>query len=341
MRKLLARDEFRNAVLKRDNYKCIFCDETDGLDAHHILERRLWPDGGYYINNGATVCQKHHLECEMTIISVEDILQRLSIKDRITPPHLYQDTKYDKWGNPILNNGQRLRGELFFDESVQKVLSKGSVLNLFTHWVKYPRTFHCPWSYGRTKDDRVIEDMSSFHNKEVVVTVKLDGENTSLYYDYIHARTLEYSPRQDRDRIKALHASIAHDIPKDWRICCENIWAKHSIEYKNLDSFLYVFSIWNEKNECLSWDETKEWSEMIGLKTVKELYRGPFDQEIIQSLYKEELDGDQMEGYVIRTADGFPYSKFSKHVAKFVRANHVTTQAHWTRKIEPNPIKIK
>lgn len=54
MNKLLSRDEFRESVFARDRYKCIFCgkqaEETpEGkLDAHHIIERRLWSDGGYY-----------------------------------------------------------------------------------------------------------------------------------------------------------------------------------------------------------------------------------------------------------------------------------------------------
>ena len=40
--KLLSRDNFRELVFKRDNYKCIICDEVNNLDAHHIIERRLF-----------------------------------------------------------------------------------------------------------------------------------------------------------------------------------------------------------------------------------------------------------------------------------------------------------
>jgi 5-methylcytosine-specific restriction endonuclease McrA len=47
--KLLTRDEFRNAVFERDGHRCVICgnEAREGvrLDAHHIIERRLWTDG--------------------------------------------------------------------------------------------------------------------------------------------------------------------------------------------------------------------------------------------------------------------------------------------------------
>lgn len=123
---LLSRDAFRESVFARDHYKCVFCDK-DAVDAHHIIERRLWPDGGYYLNNGASVCAEHHLMCEKTNISVEDVRFAAGITSIIVPPHLYDDHIYDKWGNPILDDGSRGKGELFYDESVQKVLRDGNV----------------------------------------------------------------------------------------------------------------------------------------------------------------------------------------------------------------------
>jgi hypothetical protein len=83
----------------------------------------------------------------------------------------------------------RLRGELFDDESVQKILSP--VLHLFLDYVKYPRTYHLPWSPGMTKDDRQIKSIDVFEGKDIVVTLKMDGENTNWYKDYCHARSLE------------------------------------------------------------------------------------------------------------------------------------------------------
>jgi hypothetical protein len=49
--------------------------------------------------------------------------------------------------------------------------------------VKYPRTPHAPWSPGRTPDDEVLADLDHLVGREVVVSVKMDGENVSLYRD--------------------------------------------------------------------------------------------------------------------------------------------------------------
>lgn len=48
---LLSRDQFRELTFERDKHTCVFCDKP-AQDAHHIIERRLWSDGGYYLDNG-------------------------------------------------------------------------------------------------------------------------------------------------------------------------------------------------------------------------------------------------------------------------------------------------
>lgn len=334
---LLTRDSFRNKVFERDAYKCIVCGEK-AQDAHHILERRLWKDGGYYIENGASLCASCHLLAESTEFSCEKLRELANIKDYPIPEHLYKDQKYDKWGNPILDNGQRLRGELFDDKSVQKIIEP--VLYLFTNRVKFPRTFHLPWSPGLTKDDRVMANTDYFVNKYVVVTAKMDGENTTIYNDYIHARSLEYTPHKSRSLVKSRASTFSFEIPEGWRICGENLYAKHSIKYENLDDYFLVFSIWNEKNICLSWKDTAEYCQLLGVKHVPVLYEGIWNENIIKELYTKELNGDPCEGYVVRVADSFHFKEFRYCVGKYVRANHVQTHAHWIRSnIEINGIK--
>lgn len=324
---LLSRDDFREAVLGRDNFTCVFCD-CPATDAHHIIERRLWPDGGYYINNGASVCGAHHYECEQTRISVEDVRLACGITRVIVPPHLYADQPYDKWGNPVLANGQRLKGELFFDESVQKVLSGGKVLDLFTDWVKYPRTHHLPWSEGINDDDRVIGSLNAFIGRRVIVTEKMDGENTSLYRDYIHARSIDGRSHPSRDWVKQFWSTISADIPEGWRVCGENLYAKHSIHYTALPTYFMGFSIWDDKNMCLGWDETLEWFVLMGITPVPVLYDGVFDEVIIKQLWNKK-EWNKQEGYVVRLADSIPYEDFRYKVAKFVRGGHVQTVKHW------------
>jgi len=336
---LLTRDNFREAVKNRDNHRCVICGVSElekPLDAHHIIERRLFPDGGYYLENGATLCDPDcHMRAEETLLTCEQIREAAGIRHTILPPHLYDDERYDKWGNPYLTNGLRVRGELFYDESVQKVL--GPVLNEFTKYVKYPRTYHFAWSPGITKDDRVQERPFE-SGTYVVVTEKMDGENTTFYNDYIHARSIDYKPHLSRDRVKAIWASVAFDIPEGWRICGENLYARHSISYDDLAGYFQVFSIWNDMNMCLPWSETVEYAQLLGLPTVKTLYAGPYDEVNIRWI-AEEIVKRGGEGIVVRNMAPFHFSQFRFNVAKYVRRNHVQTHGHWMRQqIVPNKL---
>lgn len=335
--KLYTRDQFRELCLERDKHQCVFCGEKEGLSVHHIVERRLWPDGGYYLENGATVCDVHHMLCEQTNISVEDVRHQCGITKIILPPHMYDDTSYDKWGNPVMANGQRLRGELFYDESVQKVMKQGGVLDLFTYLVKYHRTNHVAWSENIHDDDRVILDMSAFEGKRVIVTVKMDGENTTMYRDYIHARSVDSRNHPSRNWVKNFWSTICHHIDEGWRVCGENMFAEHSIHYDDLKSYFYGFSMWDERNTCLSWDDTMLYFEVMGVTPVEVLYDGIYDEQKIRALW-DEKEWANCEGWVMRTADSFNYGQFKSNVAKFVRKGHVQTAKHWMhgRAVIPN-----
>jgi len=200
--------------------------------------------------------------------------------------------------------------------------------------VKYPRTPHLPWSPGGTKDDSFLIDVSHFEGREVVVTEKMDGENTSLYQDHYHARSLDGRHHPSRDWVKAFHAGIASEIPEGWRLCGENLYAQHSIIYDDLRSYFYLFSVWNDQNVALSWDDTLEWVDLLGVDVVPELYRGEFDRHAIEAL---ELDLERQEGYVVRVTDAFAFKDFADSVAKWVRPHHVQTDQHWMyAEIVPN-----
>jgi hypothetical protein len=300
----------------------------------------LWPDGGYYLDNGASVCEEHHKQCEMTTISVEDIRIACGITKKVLPPHLYSDVMYDKWGNVILDNGSRLRGELFYDESVQKILAQGDVLDTFVKYVKYPRTYHVPWSENLTDDDRMMPSTSSFTGRRVIVTEKMDGENTTMYDDYIHARSLDSRNHESRNWVKQYWSQVCYNIPPGWRLCGENLYAKHSIHYNELPTYFMGFSVWDDKNVCLSWDDTNEWFQLLGVQSVPVLYDDIYDERAIRELYSKN-DWGTKEGYVIRVADAFPFKDFKQLTGKYVRKNHVQTVKHWMHgmKMEINNIK--
>lgn len=69
--KKLVREQFRNAVFKRDKYTCVKCGFKssvekcrENLDAHHIQDRNLLDHGGYIEENGISLCKNCHEKAE-------------------------------------------------------------------------------------------------------------------------------------------------------------------------------------------------------------------------------------------------------------------------------------
>ena len=350
--RLLTRDEFREGVFARDGHKCVICGRADELDAHHIINRRLFDDGGYYLSNGATLCPEHHVQAEMTLLSCEDLRMAAGIVTPIIPEHLAQDEgeRYDVWGNQVMPTGVRLKGELFNDVGCQRMLKEAGLLDTFSTYVKFGRTMHMPNSPNLQNNDRRIKNLDALIGHEVIVTEKRDGENTSFYPDYMHARSIDSKDHPSRAPIRALHGAFKHEIPAGWRICGENLYAQHSIAYSNLRAFFEVFAIWDETNTRLSWDEMTEYCSMIGvgigpgfengLPLVPVLYRGIYDEEVLREIEKklDENEGE-IEGYVITRADRIHYAEWRYKAAKYVRAKHVRTDEHWLRTWRPNTLQ--
>lgn len=355
---LLTREQFKIKTLSRLGGRCCVPDcPNPAVDAHHIVERRLWPDEGYYLENGAPLCSEHHLQAEHTIISTDDIRAYCGISTTVLPPQFVEGEKIDKWGNYVLPNGTRYQGEMFHDEQVQKALKAGGMLSLVSHHTKHPRTPHLPESPGATADDRVLKSVAPLVGKRVIMSEKRDGECTTLYADHIHARSLDSKHHPSRDWVKGYWNVVRHDIPERWRATGENLYARHSIGYEGLPSWFEGYFMWNERNEALSWDETLEWFALIGssagmpITPVPVLYDGIYDPEAIEEAWQRLLAKDRLEaertgrpvqereGYVLRVADGFRYRDFAENVAKWVRPNHVTTSSHWMHaEIVPNGV---
>lgn len=111
MSNLLTREEFKKQVFSQTNGKCCVPDcNCDAVDAHHIIDRKLFTDGGYYIGNGAALCAKHHLEAEKGIITPLECLRYMKltfdecpIPDKIGLTkeeyfELFCNGKLNKWG---------------------------------------------------------------------------------------------------------------------------------------------------------------------------------------------------------------------------------------------------
>jgi len=328
---LLTRDEFRRRVLARDKNTCVSCGKTEDVVVHHLLERRLWPDGGYYEDNGVSLCPDCHLLAEKTLLGPDELREKAGITETLIPEGLDDEATYTKWGDIAWPDGTRSPGPLFYEEPVQKMLTSAGLLDSYIKRFKYPRTLHLQNSPNRGKDgDHAHEDFSNFEGREVVTSLKVDGEATTMARDYIHARSVEPSYHPTRTWVRRLWGEIAHDIPEGFRVVGENAYGQHSIAYKDLPTYFFVYGVYNDKNVCLSWDETEEWAELLGLQTVPVLYRGPWDKKAVMACYPRPLYSDEAEGFVVRWAEGFSYYDHWKATGKFVRENHVKPDSgHW------------
>lgn len=309
---LLSRGEFRKQVFKRDSHLCVVCKQK-AVDAHHIVDRKLWPDGGYYLDNGVSVCSECHRLAEETKISATALRDLAGIKAIIIPKGFSLDV--DKWGKTPM-------------------------------YYKYPKTMHLPWSPNLQNDDRVIPNFETLVDKILVVTEKLDGENTTLYNDHIHARSMDSKDHPSRHWIKAGWSKIKHLIPKGIRVCGENMYAKHSIYYDKLESYFYVFGIFSD-NICWEWDLTQEFAAELGFPTVPILKdrfycASAFELPSGDLAKKSLIGGESIEGFVVRNYLAFSVDDWDKNIAKWVRKDHVQTDEHWLRQtITVNGLKNK
>lgn len=194
---------------------------------------------------------------------------------------------------------------------------------------KYPRTYHFSFSEGATSDDKITEDDFILKNKKIVITEKMDGENTTIYNNYWHARSLTSSHQEYHSKLIRRMQEFQYLIPDNLRICGEDLCVKHSIYYDNLPDIFLAFSVW-ENEICYSWEDTLEICDMLEIKTVPVLYEGDFDLDLIKEIAKKVVK-EGKEGIVVRSFDKFLYKDFSKNVMKFVRKNHVQTDKHWSK----------
>jgi hypothetical protein len=245
------------------------------------------------------------------------------------------------------NNEQQKLLKRILKNSIKTDLSLARAINStpFTAWLSNESEKFIDQK-NRDRLARVAGDPLKFNvyikGRRVIVTEKMDGENTTMYNDHIHARSVDSTNHPSRNWVKNIWGNICGDIPEGWRVCGENLYAKHSISYHELPSYFMGFSIWNEMNVCLGWDETLEYFQLLNVVPVPILYDGIFDEKKIKKFWDKRNWGTS-EGYVIRVADSFPYQDFKKRVAKFVRMGHVQTTKHWMRgqPIEPNTLLKK
>lgn len=214
---------------------------------------------------------------------------------------------------------------------------------------KYGRTYHFPFSPGTTSDDRFNhtywEDIQKI--KTLVHTEKLDGENNCLNQFGVFARshvapTTSPWTSQIRERWELLKRDLG-----DIELFGENLYAVHSIEYKRIEEYYFIFAV-RCMDKWLSWEAVKFYASLYDLPTVPELMIQPtidltqdlLKREIIEWAQEPSIFGScdsytgidcTREGVVSRNFEEYATSEFMHNVFKYVRKGHVKTDEHWTR----------
>lgn len=214
---------------------------------------------------------------------------------------------------------------------------------------KYGRTYHFPFSPGTTSDDRFNhtywEDIQRMET--LVHTEKLDGENNCFNQFGVFARshvapTTSPWTSQLRERWELMKNDLGNI-----ELFGENLYAVHSIEYKHIEEYYFVFAV-RQLDKWLSWEEVKFYAAMFDFPTVPELAIEPiiefkkesFQIEIENWAQEESVFGSfnpftgedcTREGVVTRNIEEYPVKEFMHNVFKYVRKGHVKTDEHWTR----------
>ena len=194
---------------------------------------------------------------------------------------------------------------------------------------KYGRTFHVPTSPGATTDDKVMASLDGLRVPDLVVTEKMDGENTTIHAGGTHARSPDSRHHPSRDWLKAFAAGISPQLAPDERIVGENLFARHAVVYDALPSFFLGFA-WITDGTVRSWDDTLARFADLGIVPVPLLHRGPWEDDLLERL-AAGLDRARQEGFVVRIADAFPEAEMPTRMGKWVRAGHVQSEVHWTK----------
>lgn len=205
---------------------------------------------------------------------------------------------------------------------------------------KWPRTYHVASSPGLHNDDRRLPSMDVFEGDEVLVTEKYDGEGATMTPDKTYPRSPDGRYHPSRDLMKAFHGARMADIPVGWRISGEYPYARHSLPYTRelgnaLPAWFLGFGVWDETNSLLDWDSTLEIFQLLDIVPVRTLYRGPYDDGLVDRIART-IDPTRQEGFVIRSTGRIAYpsgpgdqGRFFRNVAKWVRKGHVQTDTHW------------
>lgn len=302
----LTRDQFRSQTFERDGNTCVFpgCG-LPAVDPHHIMERALWlktdrcPEG-YLLNNGASLCEKHHIAAEQNHFPPQALRWLLDLPT-VLPQQLDPAKLWDKWGEEIPQAPN----------------------------TKWPRTPYFPFSPSIETGDTTI-DPSLLVNKPLVLTKKMDGANVTITREKVTSRNGDTANGPQFDPLKALHAGFRWNIPENVILYGEWLFARHSIAYEGdlaLDDLLMIFGIYEPKHQLFwGWDQVLGFCGENCFTTVPVIENVEFDAEwkLTGHLWEVfyEVVGEGHEGIVARSRYPFHHQQWGQNAGKMVREDH-------------------
>lgn len=340
----MSRASFREACVERDSGQCLVPDcsrevtaDPDGAgEVHHILERKLWPSGGYIPENGACVCNEHHRLAEDNIIPPQAFWRWIGVEDPIVPPQC-DSTSIDKWGEPF----------------------EPPAWGEYRDYIKYPSTRHLPFSHERDDDDTAHQTLDWLTGYPLVISIKMDGGNCMLVKDTenpIRARNGRHADKDHFDMAKQWYweNNLYDEIPAYLQVFGEWLYAKHSIHYgcsceeecddvgPALRDYFQVFGIYDTRYDLwLGWQETmelaNEWGLTMAPPATKVWGYVQFDNtheawDTLWNLSQEVVD-EGHEGIVVRSKHPFHYGQIEQRLGKYVRPGHVKDdEKHWSKR---------
>ena len=212
---------------------------------------------------------------------------------------------------------------------------------------KYNRTYHLNWSPGATSDDKISNSIDNLIGIDIVITEKLDGENCGMTNDGVYARShATFTTSAWSREVRQIHdIKVRGQLEDNVYLFGENMEGIHSIEYSNLKSYFYLFGV-RDNNIWIPWQSVEEYAYLLDLELAPVLFKGKVNSEkelkdIVNDLVNKPSElGGEREGIVVRNAGLFNNDDFKDNVMKWVRANHVTTDEHWTRNWKRSKIKF-
>lgn len=203
---------------------------------------------------------------------------------------------------------------------------------------KYPRSYHLDFSPGATSDDKIADYIDSLIGIRIIISEKIDGENTGMNNDGVYARShASFTTSTWSREVRQIHnQKVNGNLEEGVYIFGENMEGIHSINYTDMSSYFYIFGV-RDNDTWLSWDKVEEYSYLLDIPIVPVLFDGLVNSkkeltEIVTRIMSKPSElGGEKEGIVIRKYEEFQNDDFANCLQKWVRKNHVTTTKHWTR----------